>query len=514
MNISSIESEYNEINASNGWYNAYQTIKEKSEQETKEKKFSLDECNKQQNRKLNRYRDVNPYDHSRIILHRGSTDYINANLVKMERAKRKYILTQGPLENTVSHFWGMVWEQNSKAILMLNKIIEKKQVKCHMYWPELKGPENQLNLNDVGLSVQMLRSEEYTHYTKRVFRLTDVESTKSREVIQFQYNTWPDFGIPSSPIAFLQFLKQVRDSGALNDDVGPAVVHCSAGIGRSGTFCLVDCCLVLVDIEGENKVSVSELLLELRRFRMGLIQTPDQLFFSYKAIIEGINHFNDPNCCDYDEVIPYEKEFEDIAPPLPPPRGESLGNNTLYNSNRPLPMIPSSVSAHELNNENRHTVANNNHENTITERPLLPLGKVSESEDTEEEYDELNGNDSDTANISSESDMSETKMNKETMSNFDPDTTLPPSPTEKSAENGLDNSNGNNASSENNELRRRIRRERQSAMESKIKEIKRKQRAAEEEAARAPKKRRSMMITIAAGVGLLCFCVYAYTKFG
>lgn len=147
------------------------------------------------------------------------------------------------------------------------------------------------------------------------FRLTDKESLSHREVVQFHYTTWPDFGIPSSPIAFLQFLKQVRDSGALDSNVGPPVIHCSAGIGRSGTFCLVDCCLVLVsdslwqvlleelfkyffnqqiDKEGENNVSVQNILLELRQYRMGLIQTVDQLIFSYQAIIEGIKRMNNP----------------------------------------------------------------------------------------------------------------------------------------------------------------------------------------------------------------------------
>ena len=103
---------------------------------------------------------------------------------------------------------------------------------------------------------------------------------------------WPDFGVPSSPIAFLQFLKQVRDSGVLDEGVGPAIIHCSAGIGRSGTFCLVDCCLVLIDKEGENRVSVQDVLLELRKYRMGLIQTHDQLTFSYQAIIEGMRRMN------------------------------------------------------------------------------------------------------------------------------------------------------------------------------------------------------------------------------
>lgn len=164
----------------------------------------------------------------------------------MDRANRQYILCQGPLEITVSHFWLMVWEQQSKAILMLNKIIEKKAIKCHMYWPAKIGPEHKLDLKDAGLKITYLTCENYKNFSKRVFRVTDTESGKSRDVLQFHYMTWPDFGVPTSPIAFLQFLKQVRDSGALDEDAGPPVIHCSAGIGRSGTFCVVDCCLVLV----------------------------------------------------------------------------------------------------------------------------------------------------------------------------------------------------------------------------------------------------------------------------
>jgi len=134
-----------------------------------------------------RYRDVNPYDHSRIILRRQNigTDYINANLVKLERAKRQYILCQGPLESTVGHFWLMVWEQQTKAILMLNKIYEKKQKKCQQYWP--KGEGQKLELHDVGLTVEFLTAENYKNFSKRLFKVTDMESTKTREVIQFHY---------------------------------------------------------------------------------------------------------------------------------------------------------------------------------------------------------------------------------------------------------------------------------------------------------------------------------------
>ncbi|XP_055296505.1 tyrosine-protein phosphatase 69D-like [Sitodiplosis mosellana] len=177
----------------------------------------------------------------------------------------------------------------------------------------------------------------------------------------------------------------VRDSGALNSDVGPAVVHCSAGIGRSGTFCLVDSCLVLVEKEGENKISVPDLLLKLRQSRMGLIQTADQLYFSYQAIIEGIKHFNDPTVGDYDEVAKIDNEdySTETDPPRPPPRCTSI----LQSQHKPLPTVPT--------NDNDHVSVNNNSENgdgTRSERPLPPLPDESpddsDSEDIEDDSDE------------------------------------------------------------------------------------------------------------------------------
>uniref|UniRef100_A0A499FUK3 protein-tyrosine-phosphatase n=1 Tax=Anopheles farauti TaxID=69004 RepID=A0A499FUK3_9DIPT len=348
---SNIEVEYNEIVSRRGWPIVFQDIRERSDVQARSKKFSTDESKKLDNRRLNRYRDVLPYDHSRVVLKRGENDYINANLVKMDRAGRKYILCQGPLPHTVGHFWMMVWEHDSRAILMLNKLIEQTTVKCHQYWPSKIGEKHRLEVPGVQLSVVHLKCVEYKNFCKRTFRLTDMESGKSREVIQFHYTTWPDFGIPSSPVAFLQFLKEVRDSGTLDRDVGPPIIHCSAGIGRSGTFCLVDCCLVLVDKEGEDRVSVQDVLLELRQFRMGLIQTPDQLYFSYQAIIEGMKRMNNSSFEEFEELMIVSsssqqnsdqetEENEDTPPPLPPPRSHSL-------SSKPLPLIPTSASVHE-----------------------------------------------------------------------------------------------------------------------------------------------------------------------
>ena len=179
---------------------------------------------------------------------RGCGDYINANLIPVDEADRKYILTQGPLPYTVGHFWAMVWEQSSKAILMLNGLVERGYVKCHQYWPSML---KELNiLDEVKLSTELIDEEETEHYVIRKIILTDLSSGQKREILQFHYTSWPDFGLPESPSSFLQFLFAVRESGSLDlSKCGPPIVHCSAGIGRSGTLCLVDSCLVLVSIE-------------------------------------------------------------------------------------------------------------------------------------------------------------------------------------------------------------------------------------------------------------------------
>ena len=105
-------------------------------------------------------------------------------------------------------------------------------------------------------------------------------------MLHFHYTTWPDFGVPACPDTFLEFLGAVREAGSLDSDVGPAVVHCSAGIGRSGSFILGDSCLLEAENAGPEEVNIKQRLLDMRSFRMGLIQTDDQLKFSYQAIIE------------------------------------------------------------------------------------------------------------------------------------------------------------------------------------------------------------------------------------
>ncbi|NXU65040.1 PTN1 phosphatase, partial [Horornis vulcanius] len=159
-------------------------------------------------------------------------------------------------------------------------------IKCAQYWP--RKEEKEMFFEDTNLKLTLISEDIKSYYTVRQLELENLTSQETREILHFHYTTWPDFGVPESPASFLNFLFKVRESGSLSPGHGPVVVHCSAGIGRSGTFCLVDTCLLLMDKRKDpSSVDVKQVLLEMRKYRMGLIQTADQLRFSYLAVIEG-----------------------------------------------------------------------------------------------------------------------------------------------------------------------------------------------------------------------------------
>ncbi|CAH4038639.1 tyrosine-protein phosphatase non-receptor type 1-like isoform X1 [Pieris brassicae] len=338
MALTNIEKEYEDFVKKNSWLLIYYKIC----REGQPQHLTTIEAKKPHNKHLNRYRDVSPYDHTRVKLNRIERDYINANYVNIPRANRKYILTQGPLAATMGHFWLMVWEQCCTGIIMLNRLIENKETKCHQYWPGEVGSES--IYEDVQLAVTLISEQNKNYYILRKFKLQDLESMNTREILQFHYITWPDFKVPKSPTQFLEFLSDVRSSGIL-DSSGPPIVHCSAGIGRSGTFCLVDSTLFSMESEGVNNVDPKEILKNMRTQRMGLIQNTDQFRFSYLAIIEGVKRF-DPNYKEapiediYSEVDVSSTETLNIdpscAPPLPP-RGASLETRPCFG---PLPPVP------------------------------------------------------------------------------------------------------------------------------------------------------------------------------
>ncbi|KAG7475233.1 tyrosine-protein phosphatase non-receptor type 2 [Solea senegalensis] len=328
-----MEQEFEDIDSFGGWQNLYNEIRNQAGE------YPYKVAKLPANRNLNRYRDVSPYDHSRVKLENSDNDYINASLVMMEEAQRAYILSQGPLRNTCGHFWLMVWQHCCKAVIMLNRVIEKGSEKCAQYWPTSK--EHQMSFTDMGFVVRLLSEEDRFYYTIRLLELQNIKTGESREIYHFHYTTWPDFGVPESPASFLNFLLKVRESGSLSPEHGPSVVHCSAGIGRSGTFALVDTCLVLIDKrKNPSSVDIQKVLLDMREYRMGLIQTPDQLRFSYMAVIEGAKLILTDNTATQQNKHLLENKHSslesDLPPPPPPPR---LHLNDSRPNGQPAPCV-------------------------------------------------------------------------------------------------------------------------------------------------------------------------------
>ncbi|CAG2159704.1 unnamed protein product [Oppiella nova] len=320
-----MEAEFDDYDKHNKWQHIYQKIRYQSSDDNLTNK----ESRKSENKPFNRYKDVTPYDWSRIILRRSDNNYINASLIEVDSAQRQYILTQGPLAITSGHFWLMIWEQKSKAILMLNRLVEKGQIKCHQYWPNGRDDNDcdELTFTDVGLKVSFIDETKSPNFITRKFKLTDIQTDEWREVLHYHYTSWPDFGLPESPASFLEYLYAVRESGVLDmKEYGPPVIHCSAGIGRSGTLCLVDSCLIMIEKFGRtDAVNVMDVLLDMRKYRMGLIQTAEQLRFSYLAIIEGSKQLSlsQPN----DTTVPFSANNNYKSKAKSPKISRSLGIN-------------------------------------------------------------------------------------------------------------------------------------------------------------------------------------------
>jgi len=275
------------------WERAFDEIQSKERNSDRFSGLSVNVAGSLSNIELNRYHNVLAYDHSRaLITDQDDKDlYINANLVKSPSQGREYMLTQGPLPTTVDDFWLMVFQYNSSVIVMLCSCVENNRSKSWQYWPVEVG--HTMVLGDVreGLELEVSHTgvEDMGHYIIRNFVLTDLVTGEKREIKQLHYLDWPDFNVPKSPKLFLEFLQEFRESGAFLETTGPPVVHCSAGIGRSGTLILVDSVLLMASLGIEiNMRKVMETLLDMRTYRMGLIQTSDQLQFSVEAIIQGL----------------------------------------------------------------------------------------------------------------------------------------------------------------------------------------------------------------------------------
>jgi len=254
-------------------------------------------ANLPRNQVRNRWCNVLPFDNSRIKLISSDTndeyfnDYINASKVEApELDNKSYILTQGPLESTVGHFWQMVYQQQVSAIVMLCRLTETGICKCARYWPATDDDDDLIRVPGAGLEVR-LRDFDNTDsdFLLRNLELRHCATDSIRVITHYHYLTWPDFGVPASTTTFLKFLNTVTSihpSSALS----PNVIHCSAGIGRSGTFILVDTCLERMRRTKKplTRLQIIDTLTRMRGNRRGLVQTPEQLKFSLQAIEDAM----------------------------------------------------------------------------------------------------------------------------------------------------------------------------------------------------------------------------------
>ncbi|XP_055048218.1 tyrosine-protein phosphatase non-receptor type 9 [Misgurnus anguillicaudatus] len=246
------------------------------------------------NQERNRYGDVLCLDQTRVRLkarRNERSDYINASFMDGYKQKRSYIGTQGPLEKTYGDFWRMVWEQSVLVIVMTTRTDEGGRRKCGQYWPLDEGGQEVYGY----IAVVNHKVDNHAHYNQTTLELHNTETFEQRLVTHFQFLSWPDYGVPSSAVSLIDFLGAVKrqqqwavqalGSQWRGHPLGPPmVVHCSAGIGRTGTFCALDICLS--QLQDVGTLNICQTVRRMRTQRAFSIQTPEQYYFCHTAILE------------------------------------------------------------------------------------------------------------------------------------------------------------------------------------------------------------------------------------
>ncbi|XP_067004269.2 receptor-type tyrosine-protein phosphatase kappa [Anabrus simplex] len=247
-----------------------------------------------QNKPKNRYGNLIAYDATRVVLRKNPddefSDYINANYIEGYKSQKFYIATQGPKSNTIVDFWRMVWQENVHVICMLTNIVENGKMKCEQYWPELGKEKTHGAVSILNTSEQI-----FADYT---FRCLHVSHEGRKRIIQhLHFTSWPDHGVPFYPQSVASYVKKIL---VTHEGVGPILVHCSAGVGRTGTIILADINLRMAATE--SAVDVLYYQQRIRQQRPNLVDNIDQ----YKLV-----HFILLECLvEEDSAIPCEGNFK------------------------------------------------------------------------------------------------------------------------------------------------------------------------------------------------------------
>uniref|UniRef100_A0A8C6V0L1 protein-tyrosine-phosphatase n=1 Tax=Neogobius melanostomus TaxID=47308 RepID=A0A8C6V0L1_9GOBI len=252
---------------------------------------SRKEGQRPENKSKNRYKNILPFNDTRVILQNSDpdvvgSDYINANYIRNTRRElgdeKVYIATQGCLATTVNDFWQMVWQENTRVIVMTTREVEKGRNKCVPYWPDLETSK------EMGpYVVTHISEKEATDYKLRVLEIALMD--KARTIWHFQYMSWPDHGVPQEPGGVLSFLDQVNSKQYEYPNAGPMIIHCSAGIGRTGTIVVIDMIIETITRRGlDCDIDIAKIIQMVREQRSGMVQTEAQYKFIYLAVSEYI----------------------------------------------------------------------------------------------------------------------------------------------------------------------------------------------------------------------------------
>ncbi|VDK75685.1 unnamed protein product [Litomosoides sigmodontis] len=237
------------------------------------------------NRAKNRFTNILPYDHSRVKLiptdDDDGSDYVNASYIPGFNSRREFIAAQGPLPSTRDHFWRVVWEQHCPAIVALTKCVEKGRDKCHQYWPD----NDQLSVLYADIEVTLMNEVVYEEFTVRELRLTNVSEplASPRTVKHLHYMAWPDFGVPECAAGLVHFVRLFRSRLPPSPSNKPSIVHCSAGVGRSGTFIALD--RLMQCVVKNLPLDVFGIVYEMRLDRCHMVQNEQQYIFIHHCLL-------------------------------------------------------------------------------------------------------------------------------------------------------------------------------------------------------------------------------------